>query len=122
MKITWPFVSAKRFWKLHDDYAQLHENHEDLCAKVDQIYHDHDREVRRLHDELHHARQAIYNTQAMKRYEDMLVRQAEAAPKTKVLMDLMAVTDAARAEIVKATGIDNLDHGQFTPNTTPTDE
>lgn len=119
MKIKWPFVSASRFWKLHDAYARLHESHEDLCDKVDQLYHDHDREVRRLHDELHHARQAIYNTQAMKRYEEMLMRQAEAAPKSQVLMDLMAVTDAAKAEIIKATGIDRVDFGQSPTSARP---
>lgn len=120
MKLKWPFVRSKRFWALHEANAKLHENHEELCAHVDRMHHDHDHEIRKLHAELHHARKAIYNTKAMKLYEELLLNRKGLQP-SAALMDITAMSEEARAAMARATGINNAEMG-LRPTPEPSDD
>ena len=93
-----PFVSRKK-------YDALLEQHGELCDRSDQLWEKHDREIRRLHEELYHARHAIFNTRAMKRYEEYLAEQHSLRSPAAVVGDLVATLDRAKAAADLTTGI-----------------
>lgn len=115
--MKWPFVSRKQFDALHRANAMLREEHERLADRWEQVLDDHDHEVRKLQEELHHARQAIFNTKRMKEYEEMMLQRAtlNRPHPAETVTHLMAMTDAAKADIRKATGIDEMDLGKTQP-------
>jgi Mg2+ and Co2+ transporter CorA len=108
--MKWPFVSRKQFDALLRADKLLYETHGDLVDRVDRMREDHEYEIRRLQDELHHARQAIFNTKRMQQYEEMMLQQAALSRPhpAEVVMNIMAMTDAAKAEVRKVSGIDDL--------------
>ena len=75
-----PFVSRKKYDALLEQHGELHE-------------------------ELYHARQAIFNTRAMKRYEEYLAEQHSLRSPAAVVGDLVATLDRAKAAADLTTGI-----------------